>query len=219
MCASFGQFYSPMGDYKIDFGGYKLALNRELNKRYFPYQKAEVIKYENKEPVFTQMSFSLVPRWSKEPKVKFATHNARIESVMEKPTWKAPFLKNHCLIPMTNFYESITLKGKEHAGHMVNFYEKYNRLLLAAGMFDWWANKETGETTASFTILTSEPPGFIKRIGHDRCPIFLKESDGLKWLRMEESGADMLRFLKTSKIIPKLDVKIDRPLKDGWEKR
>jgi len=53
------------------------------------------------------MRFSLLPSWSKEPKVKFATYNARVESILEKATWRTPFSRNHCLVPMTGFFEAI----------------------------------------------------------------------------------------------------------------
>lgn len=53
------------------------------------------------------MRYSLVPNWSKEAKVKFATHNARLESIDEKPTWKTVFSEQHCLVPLTDFIEPI----------------------------------------------------------------------------------------------------------------
>lgn len=39
---------------------------------------------------FERARWSLVPSWSKELKVKFATHNAKAEGILEKNTWRKP---------------------------------------------------------------------------------------------------------------------------------
>lgn len=95
-----------------------------IQARYLPYTVAPTIVLGRNadELKLVPMSFSLVPSWSKEPKVKFATHNARIETVIEKPTWKIPFQKNHCVIPMTGFFES-AYEGPL-AGHIIQFQSK-----------------------------------------------------------------------------------------------
>ncbi len=95
-----------------------------IQARYLPYTMAPTIVLGRNadELKLVPMSFSLVPSWSKEPKVKFATHNARIETVIEKPTWKIPFQKNHCVIPMTGFFES-AYEGPL-AGHIIQFQSK-----------------------------------------------------------------------------------------------
>ena len=81
------------------------ALLSAIDERFLPYKTAPVIVRTNGFEKLTPMNFSLVPSWSKEPKVKFATHNARIETITEKPTWKIPFKKQHCVVPMTRFFE------------------------------------------------------------------------------------------------------------------
>ncbi len=157
------------------------------------------------------MRFSLIPSWSKESKVKFATHNARIETVLEKPTWRKPFEKNHCLIPMDGFIEPI-YEG-EHAGHMIRFGSQ--KLLFAAGIYDEWINKETGEVLESFSILTKAPTEFVLKTGHDRQPIFLKQdSDRLNWLNI---GAlvpgQWQKFLDNVENENTFELEVDRALK------
>lgn len=171
-------------------------------------------------PVVTEgkiklMRYSLIPSWSKDPKVKFATHNARIETVANKPTWKKPFLKNHCIVPISNFIEPI-YEGKL-AGNMVNF--NGQDLLMAAGIFDTWVNKETGEIVESYAIITSEPCPFVKEAGHDRQPIFLSKEAALKWMTLEGDAQTLLHFLNQNAIVPSLTTSVNRPLKPGWEKR
>ena len=164
------------------------------------------------------MKFSLLPSWSKEPKVKFATHNARIETIDEKATWKVPFQKNHCLVPISQFIEPIYLN--EHAGHMVAFSHAENQILTAAGIYDTWVNKETGEIIESFSIITTEPAAFIENIGHDRSPIFLKPSSFSAWLNSPPQSSQALKkLLMDHHFVPDLKVHRDRAMRPGWEKR
>lgn len=192
-----------------------------IDERFLPYTKIPVIVQTPQGLKLTPMSFSLVPAWSKEPKVKFATHNARIETVSEKPAWREPFLTKHCLIPMSNFFESVY--DGPHAGHIISFGKEEGAesqtLLFAAGLFDVWVNPETKEPLFSCTILTTEPSPFILENGHDRTPIFLNFEDGKTWLSLRTSQKEMVDFLLTKNIYPNLQVTRDRPLKSGWEKR
>lgn len=165
------------------------------------------------------MNFSLVPSWSKTPKVKFATHNARLDTILEKPTWRGPFVKKHCLVPITEFVESITEIGKPLAGNMVRFRERSGDLIVAAGIYDEWVNNETGEVLESFAILTTEPPPFVFDVGHDRCPVFIKKEHYKDWLHYTGDGKGALELLSSAHREITFEVEIDRPLKPGWEKR
>ncbi len=163
------------------------------------------------------MSFSLIPSWSKELKVKFATHNARLETVTEKPIWKTPFLSQHCLIPLTSFFESVY--EVPLAGNIIQFTESKNDLLFAAGLFDAWKDPVANRNIFSFSILTTDPTAFIKDHGHDRSPIFLIFENAKTWLDLRNDTNKMVEFLAISNLRPDLIVQIDRSLKAGWEKR
>lgn len=187
-----------------------------INERYLPHSKIPVIVQTTQGLKLTPMNFSLIPAWSKDAKVKFATHNARIETVTEKPAWREPFMSKHCLIPLTNFFESV-YEGP-HAGHIISF-QGENPLLFAAGLFDVWMNPQTKAPLFSCSILTTEPSAFILENGHDRTPIFLNFEDGKAWLILRGSEKSMVDFLLSKNIYPDLQVTRDRPLKPGWEKR
>ena len=179
-----------------------------------PHRLAPVIVFRDHALMATPMKFSLLPRWSKEPKVKFATHNARLESIVEKPTWRDSFKKRHCIIPMTSFIEPI-YEGSE-AGHMVSFHESNMNWLMAAGIWDEWTNKDTGEVIESFSIITTKPLPFVETTGHDRSPLFLKSAAAEEWLRAETGDVD---WLTAKAEMPEIAVTRFRPMKPGWEKR
>lgn len=190
----------------------------EINERVLPSKVAPVVVQSQNELKLTGMKFSLIPSWSSEPKVKFATHNARIETVLEKPTWKIPFEKMHCIVPLTGFFESV-YEGPL-AGNIIKFEKDDNDLLFAAGIFDQWKNPTNSKDSFfSFSILTTEPTKYISDHGHDRSPIFLDFEKAKTWLKLTGSPSSQVDFLLSQNLKPSLSVSIDRPLKEGWEKR
>lgn len=209
MCSNFNIIYndrSVLSDLEIE-------TEVDISGNYLPYQQAPVVVREEKKLIIKPMGFSLVPSWSKESKVKFATHNARIETVLEKPTWKKPFLTQHCIVPITNFFEA-AYEGPL-AGNMIKFHRPDETMLFAAGIFDIW-----NKTTYSFSILTTEPTKFILDHGHDRSPIFLNVNLAKQWIDMTQKEGEYLKdFLLENFEKPNLGVTISRPLKAGWEKR
>ena len=81
----------------------KLAETFEWTTRVFPRGSAPVLYRPESSLILTPMQFSLLPRWSKERAIKFATHNARLDSVAEKATWKKPFLTQRAVAPLSAF--------------------------------------------------------------------------------------------------------------------
>lgn len=191
----------------------------DFNGRFLPYSTAPVVVAREEQHILKPMNFSLVPHWSKTPKVKFATYNARLDTILQKPTWRGPFVKKHCLVPISEFVESITEIGKKYSGNMVRFHDKENQIMVAAGIYDEWTNSETGEILESFAILTDEPSPFIAKIGHDRSPVFLDKDHYHEWLTFKGDGQAALALLRRAKKEFDYQVEIERPLKPGWEKR
>ena len=213
MCAQF-ELEKSMFTEKIK----KLSLDTNdfsFNHRILPHSKSPVlIKNENKLAIIS-MNFSLIPWWSKDKKPKFATHNARLETIKEKPTWKNIFGKKHCLVPMTSFIEPI-YEG-EYAGNMVKF--NLNDCIFVPALFDTWTDKGTGEIIDSFAILTSEPPPFVAQSAHDRSPLFLDQEEILQWLEINGKNNEYFYKILNQQKLPDFSLEIDRKLKKGWEKR
>lgn len=186
--------------------------------RIVPRKFAPVLFQEKGKRIIRPMLFSLIPTWAKSPKdIKFATYNARLDSV-EKPTWKRPFQTQRCLIPLSSFYEPI-YKGK-FAGHWVQFEDAKVDLLVAAGIYDTWVDKKTGEVLYSFSMITDDPYPEVKVHGHPRSPLFLDEGAWQNWISEEKQELDALQtFAKKHKYFPKIKASEDEAMKAGWEKR
>ncbi|MBK8576378.1 MAG: SOS response-associated peptidase family protein [Elusimicrobia bacterium] len=196
--------------------------------RVVPRRPAPVVVRQASERIFKEMIFGLVPAWSPTPTVKFATHNARLMSadkktgrnvlIYEKPTWREAFRLRHCLVPMTGFIEPI-YQG-ELAGNMVVFRPNEQNVFAAAGIWEEWTSKTTGEAVSTFTVLTDDPVPDVERLGHDRTPVFLSEEDFDHWLLAESAQPqEMLNSLRSRHAKWRWSATIDRPLAPGWEKR
>lgn len=202
--------------------------NEFENARIFPRGTAPIVR-KAKDGVIELIDaeFSLIPSWwnpeKAEKKTKnnrpvFATHNARLESIDEKPTFKESFQKRHCLVPISSFFES-SVFGNQFAGNRVKI--TTGEILMAAGCFSEWIDKATGELVTSFTIITSAPINAIFEAGHDRMPVFLDLKSGRQWLENENASYQELKdFLLKNRLSQGLhvEISIDRALKPGWEK-
>lgn len=182
----------------------------------FPHTPGLAI-YENMGPRKADiMNFGLIPSWSKERKPKFASYNARIETVMEKPTWKAAFKNRHCLVPISVFYESV-YEG-DYAGNTISIRAEKSELMTAAGIWESWTDKTTGEIVNSYAILTTEPPLQIRTAGHDRCPIFLKSNAFSEWL-IDDPQKNWIQFLETNSDSINFTFKAESKLKSFEKKK
>ena len=200
-----------------------------LNKRVLPHSRASVLLNRMSHRSLCPMVFTLLPHWSETRTLKFATHNARLETfdknhqvpvwIYEKPTWREAFMRRHCVIPMTHFIEPI-YTGK-WAGNMVRFSSQTsNEILCAAGIWEEWVGLD-GEVIESFAIITDEASQFVKKSGHDRSPLFLTEAGIQDWLdpKPHLNPAELVRVLRENSFHPNLRIDLERPLKSGWQKK
>jgi len=181
-------------------------------KRVLPYTSSLVLLKNEETLTLKEMSFSLVPSWSKTKKVSFATHNARVETIAEKDTWRVPFLTKRCLVPLNSFIEPIY--ENEYAGNMVKFSQKNGNVLYAGGLWDQWLDKQSGEILESFAIITRPPLTFIGEAGHDRSPIFMSAENFSEWLNPAMKETQLLELLHSQKDDLNWTAEIDRPLKN-----
>lgn len=78
-----------------------------------PSQDIPIIRNTETSTEMVLAKWGLVPHWSKEPKTKYSTINARIETVAEKPAYRTSFKRRRCLIPADGFYEWKVVNGKK----------------------------------------------------------------------------------------------------------
>ncbi|CAM3379944.1 SOS response-associated peptidase [Marinicrinis lubricantis] len=137
-----------------------------------------------------QLQWGLIPPWSKDEKIASKLINARSETVMDKPSFKQPFLRKRCLIPADGFYEWKTEAGRKQPLHIKL---KSRHVFCFAGLYDTWIDPE-GEKHHTCTILTTSPNAFMESI-HHRMPVILTEEEEQKWLDTNESPMELLKLL------------------------
>ena len=139
------------------------------------------------------MRWGLIPRWwSKTTKdAKMATFNARAETIETKPFFRDAFKRTRCLIPMSGSYEwQDTPAGKQPWYFTAR---DGSPLLTAAGLWDEWKDRQTGERLKSRTMIVTAPNDFVAEID-DWMPVFLMEKQFASWL----SGVAGVEYLKPS---------------------
>jgi len=172
----------------------------------FPRYPAPVVGWSNGGRVVKPYVYGLIPPFEKNPKPKLILHNARVETLHEKPSFKAAFAAHRCLIPMDSFLEYVP--GGEGGKRLVRFHRRDGGLLVAAGLFALW-RAPSGDPLPTFTMITREPSAFIRETGHDRSPFFLDSREWDAWIEpgRKESG-DLYAILSRGSI--ELDLAVDQ---------
>ncbi|WP_413584538.1 SOS response-associated peptidase [Bdellovibrio sp. HCB274] len=210
MCASYG----AASEFNLLHKTYKVELPPVLfvpKQVIYPHTPAPVIVQGSEVREIQAMSYSLVPSWSRTRKPKFATYNARIEEVLNKPSWKKPFESRHCLVPIQEFYEA-AYEG-DFAGNWISIRSGESELLTAAGIWDVWQDQDSGEVVDSFAIITTEPTPEILKAGHDRSPLFLRADAFDEWLKGKKSGKEWVSFLNSHREFSRLEFAAREKLK------
>jgi len=100
--------------------------------------------------------------------------NARAETLLAKPAFRAATERRRCLIPADGFYEW----EKQGATRLPHYFTlKDRRPFYFAGLWE----PETAQAPAAFCIVTTAPNPLLATI-HDRMPVMLGPNSGPAWL-------------------------------------
>lgn len=158
------------------------------------------ISVGDKAPVITNTSpkqiqlfrFGMTPSWAKKRMYLF---NARSEGdhnkdndpnytgamgIISKPSFRSVIRKKRCLVIVDAFIEG-PKKEKLSKPYVVYMKDKQRPFALA-GIWDDWADPETGEVTSSFSIITTTANDVLQEIGHHRSPVILQPKQEELWL-------------------------------------
>ena len=126
--------------------------------------------------------WGLVPGWAKDASIGNRMINARGETLLEKPAFKASFLRKRCIIPASGFYEwQKSASGKSKQPFFIRL--RNASPFAFAGIWDRWTSPD-GEPVVSAAIVTTSPNPLVERI-HNRMPVILDEPSIQTWLRYD----------------------------------
>ncbi len=138
--------------------------------------------------------WGLVPFFTKDLNdVKgLSTINARAETITKAPTWREPFKKRRCIVPVNSFYE--WPKAGKPPKQPYSFELANGNLMGFAGLWDAWKDAQ-GHWLQSFAIVTTEANELMASI-HPRMPVILHSRDYDRWLDREETERLPLDLLR-----------------------
>jgi putative SOS response-associated peptidase YedK len=150
-----------------------------------PTQPIPIVRlYEGKRQ-FALVRWGLLPSWVKDPKTFTLLINARGESVIDKPAFRAAMKYRRCLIPADGFYE-----WKPVAGRKQPYYVrlKSGAPMALAGLCETWVGPN-GEELDTAAIVTTRANGLLAPI-HERMPVIVPPEAFDLWLNCAEVDAE-----------------------------
>lgn len=134
--------------------------------------------------------WGLVPRWAKSPTEHAPLINGRIESILEKPSFKDSVIRRRCVIPASGYYEwHVAADGTKQPFYIT---AGTDGMFALAGLYEWWADpakdaKDPSRWLLSATTLTKHTAPELAHI-HDRNPVLLSPDTFEAWLDPHIAG-------------------------------
>ena len=120
------------------------------------------------------------------------TLNARVETLLEKPSFRAAARYRSCLIYVDGFFEHQHRKGK-HFPFFIR--QKESEVMCLAGVYEDWTDQLTGEIKRTCSIVTTKGHGEMVSIHNNpklpesRMPLILSRESQEEWLTLENQGS------------------------------
>ena len=154
-----------------------------------------IIRQSGDEPAHRECipaRFGLVPFWSKpeeveKPTRRFATYNARVETVGQLPSFKHAWRNSQrCLIPVEAFFEPCWETGKAVRWKMSL---RDGHVFALAGIWERWHRDDKEVMSFSMLTVNADDHAIMKRMhrpgDEKRMPVIIRAEDYDRWL-----GAD-----------------------------
>jgi putative SOS response-associated peptidase YedK len=154
-----------------------------------PGQEVPVVAQDRRGRRMGRLSWGLVPAWQDAPRKPLI--NARIESVLAKPSFREAFERRRCLVPASGFYE-----WKREGTSKVPFWihPVGGGLISFAAIWERWS-RPGAEPRHTSAILTMPASPEVAQI-HDRMPVVVAAMNRDAWLDPGTSGEAALALLR-----------------------
>tara|TARA_R110000868_G_scaffold11981_46_gene58243 strand:+ start:3334 stop:4068 length:735 start_codon:yes stop_codon:yes gene_type:complete len=142
-----------------------------------PTQPITTIRQEQARRVLRLVRWGLVPEWVKEPQKFTLLINARVETVLEKPSFRGAMRHHRCLVPASGYFE-----WRRDGERKQPFYIRpRDRAVFAmAGLWAEWSGPD-GNLIDSGALLTQAANQTLSKI-HHRMPVVLPAEHFDEWL-------------------------------------
>ncbi|MDA1063904.1 MAG: SOS response-associated peptidase, partial [Proteobacteria bacterium] len=124
------------------------------------------------------LRWGLLPFWAKDPGIGNRMINARMETVAEKPSFRAAYRQRRCLVLADGFYEW----KQDDGGKTPYFVSLANGTPFAfAALWENWQARDSDENVQSTALITTAANDFMAAV-HHRMPIILQPDTADRWL-------------------------------------
>ena len=151
-----------------------------------PTQKLPIIKSYTNGKTLENCDWGLVPSWATDKKDFRPLINARLETLMEKVSFKKLIQTSRCLVVADGYYEW-KRENKEKTPYY--FTRSDNSLIFFAAIHQ----------NNQFCIITREATDKVKEI-HHREPLILNEEQIPNYLNIKKEGIDVLKSIKAPEL-------------------
>lgn len=168
MCGRFTLFHQGFLDELISLG---LLTSDSFIPRYnvSPGQNHWILYKEQATLHLAQGQWGITPSWMKKGQVLF---NAKIETVLEKPTFSKAYRMHRCVVPIDGFFEW-RLEGNQKQPYW--FHRLNEEVFYLGGIY--FPDKDGNK----FVVLTTQANAFMAPF-HSRMPIILTKKSIMDWL-------------------------------------
>lgn len=149
-----------------------------------PTQPVAIVRLVDGKRQFALMRWGLLPSWVKDPKTFALLINARGESVLDKPAFRAAMKRRRCLIPADGFYEWQAVAGRKQPFYVR---AKSGAPFAFAGLWETWTGPN-GEELDTAAIVTTRANRTLAPI-HDRMPVVVPPEAFDLWLNCTKVDA------------------------------
>jgi putative SOS response-associated peptidase YedK len=157
--------------------GYKQQPNFPPRYNIAPTQPIPLVRLEQGERHFALARWGLIPSWVKNPKEFALLINARLEGVVDKPSFRAAMKRRRCLIPADGFYEW-KKEGKTKRPYFIR--AKSREPFALSGLWETWNDRDGGEIETA-AIVTCSANKTLAPV-HDRMPVIVPPENFDAWL-------------------------------------
>ena len=151
-----------------------------------PTQKLPIIKSYSNGKTLENYDWGLVPSWAKDKKDFRPLINARLETLMEKVSFKKLIQTSRCLVLADGYYEW-KRENKEKTPYY--FTRSDSSLIFFAAIHQ----------NNQFCIITRDATDKVKEI-HHREPLILNEEQIPNYLNIKKEGMDVLKSIKAPEL-------------------
>lgn len=145
------------------------------------------------------LRWGLIPFWVKDGKaaaeIRMKTFNARGETILEKPSFRAAAKYRRCIILVRGFYEW-QQREKEKIPHYI--YLEEETPVAMAGLYEDWTDPDSGEIHETCTIVTMAANALMEKIHNTkkRMPVMLDPVNEKAWIDPDLSPEKAYDYLK-----------------------